>query len=99
MFSKIEDGLQIYKAEVEEFVKTSCVIEKREGADREARGLAYRSRLDWPEEDFKWLNKAGAVLEGMAKVLGLSRDEDQAIWRAVSEKLDTKTNPVGYVIF
>jgi hypothetical protein len=89
MPSKIEDSLQAYKTEVEGFIRKSSAIDQREREDCQKYGLNYRGRQHWSQEDSSWLDKTTALLEGMAKNLDLSRDQDQEIWRAVSKKLVT----------
>ena len=89
MFSKVEDGLQVYKAEVEEFIRLRKNIDERERKGREEHNLDYRGVQDWLKEDRNWYDKTTAMLDGMEKALGLSEDERQAIWIAVSEKLST----------
>jgi hypothetical protein len=89
MFNKIEEGLQVYKSEMEGFIKKSRTIDKRERKDREEHNLDYRGVADWLKEEREWYDKTISMLEGMKKALGLSDDERQVIWGSITEKLST----------
>lgn len=87
MFKTIEEGLEIYRSSVKEYLSKCNEINSAHKKARDDAGLDYAGSLDWPKGDWEWKNQTEYRMGGMATALGLSREEVDEIWEEVKRTL------------
>lgn len=87
MFTSIEEGLQLYKNAIRQYLIRKREIDNREGQTRQTEGLDYRGRLDWPREDFEWAKAEQTRIDGMQTALGISIEEHDKITDEIRNSL------------
>ena len=87
MFKTTEEGLEIYKQEVEKYLKKCNEISTEERRGRLEAGCDYAGSLDWSKDDWEWKNNTEYQMHGMKIALGLSGEENKEIWQNIKEKL------------
>ena len=87
MFKSIQEGLDVFKKELREHLEKTNEVADREKKDRKEKGLDYRGISEWTEGEYEAYFERTHQLEGMGKVLGLSKPEFAYFWKETEKKL------------
>lgn len=87
MFASVEEGLQVYKEILRNFLRQCREINEAEKQSRQEDGKGFRGSVDWTPDNWRWKETEQARMRGMEEALGLSRGEISDIVFEVNESL------------